>query len=77
VIKRITEELEHHIKNNNKKITLNAHPFIAAFLVKGYPSIRTRWYFKHQRWVKIMPRDAYTYLEYKFKDKDGKELVMK
>lgn len=74
VIQRITEDLERHIKSGVKKITLNAHPFVAAFITKGYPSVRSKWFVKHQKWIKVMPRDAYTYLEYKFKDKDGNEL---
>ena len=74
VIQEITETLERHLKAGVKKITLNAHPFIAAFITKGYPSIRSKWFMNHKKWVKVVPRDAYTYLEYKFKDKDGKEL---
>ena len=58
-------------------ITLNIHPFIAAFLTKGFPSIRIKWYLDHKKWVKIQPRDAYTYLEYRFKNKDGKNYLLK
>jgi ribonuclease G len=29
---------------------------------------------EHKKWVKVLPRDAYTYLEYHFIDKDGKEI---
>jgi hypothetical protein len=36
---------------------------------KGFPSLRSKWYFEHKKWVKIIPRDAYTYLEYHFYDK--------
>jgi len=55
-------------------VTLNTHPFIAAFLTKGFPSIRSKWFLEHKKWVKVIPRDAYTYLEYRFKDKDGKAI---
>jgi len=74
IIGKIKEELEKHLKNGNKKVTLNAHPFVAAFITKGYPSIRSKWFMKHKKWIKVSPRDAYTYLEYNFTDKDGKEL---
>lgn len=74
VIQKITEDLERHLKSGVKKLTLNAHPFVAAFITRGYPSVRSRWFMKHQKWIKVMPRDAYTYLEYKFKDKEGNEL---
>jgi ribonuclease G len=75
VIQEITETLERHLKTGVKKITLNAHPFIAAFITKGYPSIRSKWFMNHKKWVKVVPRDAYTYLEYNFKDKDGNDLT--
>lgn len=74
LVSKITTDLEKLIKKDYKKITLSAHPFIAAFLTKGFPSPRAKWFFDHKRWVKIVPRDAYTYLEYHFHDKDG-ELI--
>jgi len=72
VVNRIKTDLDKLIKKDHKKITLSAHPFIAAFLTKGFPSPRSQWFVDHKRWVKILPRDAYTYLEYHFHDKDGK-----
>ena len=71
LVQKITHDLEQLFKKDYKKITLNTHPFIAAFLTKGFPSIRSKWFFEHKKWVKILPRDAYTYLEYHFHDKDG------
>ncbi len=72
VVNKIKTDLDKLIKKDHKKITLSAHPFIAAFLTKGFPSPRSQWFVDHKRWVKILPRDAYTYLEYHFHDKDGK-----
>jgi ribonuclease G len=74
IVEKIKQDLERLIKKDYKKVTLNTHPFIAAFLTKGFPSIRSKWYFEHKKWVKILPRDAYTYLEYHFTDKDGNEI---
>jgi ribonuclease G len=73
LIEKITQKLEQILKNeDSKKVTLSAHPFIAAFLTNGFPSIRTKWFFEHKKWIKILPRDAYTYLEYHFHDINGK-----
>ena len=76
LIDKINFDLERILKGPNKKksIVLNIHPFIAAYLTKGTPSIRQKWFLEHKKWVKVQPRDAYTYLEYRFKDKDGKTL---
>ncbi|WP_066222079.1 Rne/Rng family ribonuclease [Formosa haliotis] len=74
LVQKITQELERLLKKDYKKLVLNTHPFIAAFLTKGFPSIRSKWFVEHKKWVKIMPRDAYTYLEYHFFDKDGNQI---
>ncbi len=70
IIDKIASELERVLKIH-KKVVLNVHPFVAAYLSKGFPSIRSKWFFEHKKWVKIIPRDAYTYLEYHFYDKKG------
>ncbi len=71
-IEKINVDLQKVFKKNMKKVTLSAHPFIAAYLTRGFPSQRSKWFFDHKKWVKIQPRDAYTYLEYHFHDQDGK-----
>jgi ribonuclease G len=76
IVEKIKQDLERVMKKDYKKVTLNTHPFIAAFLTKGFPSMRSKWYFEHKKWVKILPRDAYTYLEYHFKDKDGNTIQL-
>ncbi|MGI9547214.1 MAG: Rne/Rng family ribonuclease, partial [Flavobacteriaceae bacterium] len=74
LIEIINTELERILKgrDKDKSLVLNTHPFIAAYLTKGFPSIRSKWFMEHKKWVKIQPRDAYKYLEYRFKDKHGK-----
>ncbi|AKA34776.1 MAG: ribonuclease E/G [Muricauda sp.] len=76
LIDKINTDLERILTgpHKNKGLVLNAHPFIAAYLTKGFPSIRSKWFLDHKKWVKVQPRDAYTYLEYRFKDKDGKTI---
>ena len=73
LIEKINSDLEKLLKGpaSDNGIILNIHPFIAAYLTKGFPSIRAKWFLEHKKWVKIQPRDAYTYLEYRFKNKDG------
>src|SRR5690606_8533634 len=75
VINKINADLQKLIKKDYKKLSLSAHPFIAAFLTRGIPSPRGKWFFDHNRWVKILPRDAYTYLEYHFHDKNGEIII--
>ena len=74
LVNKMTDELKTLINKDYKKITLNTHPFIAAFLTKGFPSVRTKWFMEHKKWVTIQPRDAYTYLEYHFVDQNDSKI---
>ena len=75
LVNKMTDELKQLFKKDYKKITLNTHPFIAAFLTKGFPSVRAKWFMEHKKWVTVQPRDAYTYLEYHFIDKNGEKII--
>ena len=66
------EKIVNHPKHSSKKIRLHAHPFVAAYLMQGMKSVRFHWYLKHKKWIKVIPRDAYTYLHYRFFDNNGK-----
>jgi len=68
LLDKIEADLEKFMSNSkNKIVQLHVHPFIAAYLTKGFNSIRFKWYLKHKKWITIIPRDAYTYLYYRFK----------
>lgn len=60
--------------NKAKKIFLHTSPFFAAYLKKGWLSIRQRWFFRYKKWIKIIPRDSFYYLEYRFFDEKKKLL---
>ncbi len=53
-------------KKRNSKIFLHVHPFVAAYLRKKIFSQQRKWFAEHRKWIKIVPRDAYMYLQYKF-----------
>ena len=75
MIDKINNSLERILNNKfitKSKLKLHVHPFIAAYLTKGLISQRVRWYLKYKSWVKVIPRDAYTYLHYRFFNIKGK-----
>lgn len=67
ILKNIMETKGKEVKN----ISLHVHPFMAAYLTKGIPSIRQKWYFKYKKWIRIVPRDAYKYLQFNFLNKNN------
>lgn len=77
LIDKINAELDKIVKHKQlkkKKVFLHLHPFVAAYLTKGFPSIQQRWYLTHKKWIQIIPRNAYTYLDFRFIDENRRRL---
>ena len=75
LIDKINNSLEKIINNTyvtKQNLKLHVHPFIAAYLTKGLFSKRVKWLIKYKKWVKVIPRDAYTFLHYRFFNAKGK-----
>ena len=73
-----TYEIENYIKylaneQNEVYIKLHVHPFIHAYLVKGFLSLRLKWMIKNHVWLKIVPTTTYNLLEYHFFNKKDDE----
>merc|ERR1712137_1442585 len=68
LIDKINAEVERIASGKANDVFLNIHPFIAAYLTRGFlfwpKSIRLQWFLKYKKWIRIQPRDAYTYLQY-------------
>ena len=54
---------------------LRVHPYIAAFIKKGLPSLRWKWFFKYGCLVKVIPIVSYTFMEYHFFNSYDEELI--
>jgi ribonuclease G len=61
---------------NKKKLHLKVHPYVAAFLTKGFKSARTKWLLKYLKWVNVEANSAYSYLEYHFYDENMEEIIL-
>jgi len=76
----ITERLQQDFetlmgKGNN--VTIAAHPYIAAYLNDGFPSIKMKWSWRYKKRIKIFPYADYPINEYHFFDKKtGEEVVV-
>jgi len=76
LIDKIENALERIVQSNKQPngIVLNVHPFVAAYINQGVPSIKQKWFLKYKKWIKVLPRDAYQYLEFRFLDKESKKI---
>lgn len=64
---------KHHVK----KLTLHVHPYVAAYLNKGFFSLSWQWKMKYSHRLHIIPNQSLAFLEYKFYDEYKNELDMK
>ena len=63
-------------KTKYKKINLQLHPFIAAFITKGWLFSQTNtWKKKFKCTVKVIPKSSYDFLEYRFFEDNGHEIL--
>ena len=61
---------------NKKKLHLKVHPYVAAYLTKGWKSTQMKWFKEYLRWVKVEANSASTYLEYHFYDESMEEIII-
>lgn len=57
-----------------KNLTVKASPYVAAFVTRGFPSLRLRWMWRYKSWIKVVVDEAVGLAESKVFDKKGREL---
>jgi ribonuclease G len=71
----IENNLNYLIHDQNEKgLTLTVHPFLYAYLTKGFNSTQLKWFLNYKQWVKIKPVNSYHLLEFHFYNKQGDEI---
>ena len=60
-----------------KRITLQVHPYVYAFINQGLFSLRRKWQWKYGFGVKVTPNQSLAFLQYRFFDAEGQEIDMK
>jgi ribonuclease G len=61
-------------KIKTRKLVLNVHPFVAAYLKKGLLPVYRKWNFKFGILLKVQAVESYHMLEYHFYDRFGNEI---
>ena len=61
---------------NKKKLMLKVHPYVAAYLTKGFKCFQNNWFFKYFKWVKVEANNSYSFLEYHFFDENSEEIIL-
>lgn len=63
-----------HLLNTHTTLKLYCHPIVGAYLKKGFPSLRTKWFFKYKKWISINPSETLGITDYKFFDVNDEEI---
>ena len=76
------DQLENKISRMVKQMkirhfTLFVHPYVYAYLTKGFFTIKLRWQFKYGFGINLLPDQNMPFLSYRFIDLKGEEIDMK
>lgn len=77
----VVDDIESNLRylmssQNEKKLTIITHPYVYAYLTKGFPSIRMRWMRTYKLCLTLKPSESYNLLDYKFFNASGDEIAM-
>jgi ribonuclease G len=77
----IVDEIENNLRylieeQNEKNFTLKVHPFIHAYVNKGFWPLKYKWFLKYKAIFNIEPAMAFHFLEYRFFNKQDDEIKM-
>jgi ribonuclease G len=76
----LTEQIENTLlfvlkKYKFKFVEIKVHPFVHAYLTKGFLSIRKKWQKQYKTKIVIVPMMAYSYMEFHMFNKENEEIV--
>ena len=63
-------------KQHEPKITIVTHPFVHAYLTKGFPSIRLKWCFHYKKHLKIVPNQSNRLTEVHYMNVHNEEIIL-
>lgn len=69
----VAEKIDDHLRllvneRHLTKLTLKVHPYVYAYLTKGFPSFHLKWRFKLSQGIKVVASDSLGLVEYKILD---------
>ncbi len=77
----IFDELEKNLRriienNHHKKIVLFVHPFLEAYIKKGFWSHQWKWFWTFRHWIRVHASDMLAINEFHFYDEQGEEIIL-
>ena len=77
VADKLERDLEHIATIQNvSKIQIGLHPYLHAYFTTGIISRRVKWFFKYNKWIKLIKDSSLPVTEYRFLDESGEEIEL-
>jgi len=71
----VENQLVYYVKERGvKDLKLELHPYVAAFLTKGFPSLLLKWKFKYKCLLKLLPSNECPMLQLRWLNRMGERL---
>ncbi len=71
----IERDLEFIMQSRPKApLYIRVHPFIEAYLKKGFPNRQMRWFLKYNKWIRVVPNADYALTDYRFYEGNDDEI---
>lgn len=70
----IAKNLNYLLHHGHEKLSMAVHPIMEAYLKKGFPSRRMKWWLEHRKWVAVKGNTNYHLTEYHFFDQNEEEI---
>lgn len=71
----VERDLEFIMQSRPKApLYLRVHPYLEAYLKRGFPSRRMQWFMKYNKWIRIVPHSDYQLTEYRFMEGNDDEI---
>jgi ribonuclease G len=78
LVDTIEKDLDFVLSTRNaRKLTLEVHPYIAAYLKKGFFNYPWKWYFKYYKKIKIRENEDLPLIDFKFFEGNDEEIRLK
>jgi ribonuclease G len=72
----IERDLEFIMQARPKSLRLSVHPYLEAYLKKGFPSRQMRWWMKYSKWVGIQADVNCPLMEFRFFDSNDDDMTL-
>ncbi|MCR4873696.1 MAG: Rne/Rng family ribonuclease [Bacteroidales bacterium] len=63
-------------KQHEPKITVVAHPFVQAYLTKGFPSIRMKWCWQYKKNIRVVANQSSRLTEVHYLNEHGEDIIL-